>query len=83
MSKQKSRKVRHIDQAPPEPNFWNKLFRFFFPKDWKGELMKGRMAGEQLRQGKISPKVVPSFWLGKGIRKLVDPKHELKIGKKK
>ena len=60
-----------------------KVFRFFFPKDWKTEMMKGRMAGEQMRQGKISPKVVPTYWLGKGIRKAVDPEHKLKVGEQK
>jgi len=79
----KKKQVKHPGKAPPPPSFWYKLFRFFFPKDWRGELTKGRTLGEQLKQGKISPKVIPSWWLGKGIRKLVDRKHKMEVGEKK
>ena len=60
-----------------------KIYRFFVPKDFKAELTKGAIIGERLRQGKISPKAVPTWWLGKGIRKLIDPKHKMEVGKKK
>lgn len=58
------------------------IYRFFIPKDFKAELAKGAMRGEELIRGKISPKVVPTWWIGKLVRKLVDPKHEMKVGKK-
>jgi hypothetical protein len=59
------------------------IYRFFVPKNFGEELLKGRIIGEQIRQGKISPKVVPTWWLGKAIRKLIDPKHKMKIGEKR
>lgn len=65
-----------------KPNFLVKVFRFFFPKNFKAELYKGMYQGQTMQQG-ISPKVVPTWWLGKGLRKLVDPKHKVKFGKEK
>jgi len=53
------------------------------PKDFKAEVTKGMMIGEQVRQGKITPKVVPTWWLGKLVRRLVDPKRKMKVGEKK
>ena len=63
--------------------FWIRIFRFFVPKDFKAEVTKGMMIGEQVRQGKITPKVVPTWWLGKLVRRLVDPKRKMKVGEKK
>jgi len=59
------------------------IYRFFVPKDFKAELIKGQIRGEQIRSGQLTPKMLPTWWLGKGIRKLVDPKHKMKIGKEK
>jgi len=39
------------EQAKP-PSFWYKLFRFFVPKDWKGELTKGKIIGAQMVKDK-------------------------------
>ncbi len=60
-------------------NIFIKIYRFFIPKDWKGELHKGMMAAEQIRQGKLTPKMLPTWWIGKGVRKVVDPKHKIKV----
>ena len=60
-----------------------KIYRFFVPKDFKDQMLKGRMRGEQIRQGMLDPKILPTWWLGKGLRKLVDPKHKMKIGENK
>ena len=73
--------AKHKKQVK-QSSFWCKLFRFFFPKDWKSEVMKGRMLGEQMKRGDISPKFVPSWWLGKWARKLVDPKRKAEVNKK-
>jgi hypothetical protein len=53
-----------------------RLYRFFVPKNFGAELYKGRVIGDKIKRGEISPKAVPTWWLGKGIRKLVDPKHK-------
>ena len=82
MGKQRKHKKINYPDKTPEPSFWYKLFRFFFPKDWKGEIAKGQMIGYQMRTGQVSPKVMPTWWLGKGIRKLIDPKRKMKVGKK-
>ena len=57
----------------------SKIFRFFFPKDWKGELRKGIKIGKQ--SGQSLGGVM--FDLGKKARKVVDPEHKMKLGKKK
>jgi hypothetical protein len=62
-------------------NIFVRIFRFFFPKNFRAEMYKGMQIGEDIKKGKISPKVVPTYWVGKGIRKVVDPKHKMKIGK--
>ena len=56
-----------------------RIYRFFVPKDFKAELQKGMLQGNEIREGRLTPKVIPTFWLGKAIRKLVDPKHKRKI----
>ncbi len=68
---------------PKKLNLLEKIFRFFFPKDWKGEMIKGRIIGEQIREGRLTPKMLPTYWLGKGIRKVIDPKKKLKFGGRK
>ncbi len=64
-------------------NILIKVFRFFFPKDFHAELIKGMQAGEDIKRGKLSPKWLPTWWLGKGVRKVIDPKHKMKVGKEK
>lgn len=59
-----------------------RIFRFFIPKDFKDELIKGMYKGEELKRGKDIEKVVPTWWIGKGLRKIVDPKHKMKVGNK-
>ena len=66
-----------------KPNIWARIFSFFFPKDFGAELLKGRMIGDQIKRGNISSKALPTWWLGKGVRKLVDPKHKMKLRKRK
>jgi glucan phosphoethanolaminetransferase (alkaline phosphatase superfamily) len=61
----------------------NKIYRFFVPKNFKDEMIKGQLIGEQMKQGLMTPKVVPTWYIGKGLRKLIDPKHKMKIGKDK
>ena len=39
--------------------------------------------GQELRQGRDIEKYVPTYWIGKLARKIIDPKHKMKIGKKK
>ena len=65
-----------------EHNIFYRIFRFFFPKDWREQMYQGQLAGAQLRQGKITPKILPTYWLGRLARKIVDPKHKMKIGNK-
>ncbi len=60
----------------------NKVYRFFIPKNFKDELYKGQLMGEQMKRGLMTPKVIPTWYLGKALRKLIDPKHKMKIGKK-
>ncbi len=63
--------------------FITRIFRFFFPKDWIGEIIKGQIVGEQIREGRLTPKMMPTWWIGKGLRKIIDPKHNMKFGGKK
>ena len=78
MGKQrKRRKINYPDKAP-EPSFWYKLFRFFFPKNFRAELRKGMQIGQQ--PGQTIGNAM--FQLGKGARKVIDPKHKMKVGKK-
>lgn len=43
-------------------------------------MYKGRVVGAQIRSGQLSPKIIPTWWVGKGIRKLT---NKLKITKEK
>lgn len=60
-----------------------KIYRFFIPTNFKDEMLKGQIIGQQIRQGAMKPEIVPTWWLGKGLRKLIDPKHKMKFGKEK
>ena len=55
-----------------------KIFRFFFPKDWKAELQKGKEIGSSSGIAKAIGGGI--FGLGKAARKKVDPEHKMKIG---
>jgi hypothetical protein len=67
----------------PIMNFLTALYRFFVPKNFSEEMLKGKIIGDQLKQKLITPKISPTWWLGKGLRKVIDPKHKMKIGNKK
>lgn len=71
MRKQKSRERK--------PNFWSKLFRFFFPENFKGELKKGMEVGKGSHVTQELGRRL--YGLGKVTRKKVDPEHKMKIGK--
>jgi len=58
-----------------------KISRFFFPKDFKGELARGIEigAGSGIAKGLWHL----SFRLGKLARKVVDPQYKMKFEKKR
>jgi len=58
-----------------------KIFRFFFPKDFKGELAKGIEMGAS--SGIAKGLWHLSFGFGKLVRKVVDPQHKMKFEKKR
>ena len=64
-----------------KPSWFARIYRFFVPQDFKTQLYQGMKAGEDIRRGKISPKIIPTYWLGKGVRRMVDPKHKMRVGK--
>ena len=64
-------------------NWLARIFRFFIPKDFHASLYEGMRIGEELKRGRITPKILPTWWLGKGLRKIIDPKHKLQVGKEK
>lgn len=64
-----------------KPNFFIRLYRFSIPKDFHAELVKGQMIGENIRRGRVSPKVIPTWWLGKVLRMIIDPNRKMKVGK--
>ena len=66
-----------------EHNIFYRIFRFFFPKDWRMQMYQGQLIGAQLRRGKITPRLLPTYWLGKLARKIIDPRHKMKFGDKK
>lgn len=80
MGKQRKHKKQKVEK---KSNWLVRLFRFFVPKNFQAELYRGMQMGEDIKQGKLSAKVVPTWWLGKWTRKLIDPKHKMKIGKNK
>ncbi len=62
-------------------SFWHKLFRFFFPKNWKAEFQRGKEMGSG---SAIAKKIGGGmFEAGKAARKKVDPEHKMKIGNQK
>lgn len=80
-------KNKDIKVEVKKPNILSKIYRFFVPKDFKGEMLKGRIMAANA-QGKIlekitNPKNMPTWYIGKGLRKLIDPKHKMKFGKEK
>lgn len=60
--------------------YLNKIFRFFFPKNFKEELQRGLFEGDKIRRGELAPKMFPTWWIGKVVRKIIDPKHKMKVG---
>jgi hypothetical protein len=62
--------------------FLTGLYRFFIPKNFKDEMLRGKIIGDNLKEKILTPKISPSWWLGKGLRKVIDPKHKMNIGKK-
>lgn len=83
MTKKSNNKKKRKDKRIKNQNIFIKIFRFFVPKNWNEEIIKGQMIGADIRSGKITPKVIPTYWLGRLIRKIVDPKHKKQVGTKK
>jgi len=66
-------------QRTTKYRIWTRIFRFFFPKDFKKEIKKGMEAG---KASNISKKLGEGIYgLGKFTRGKVDPEHKMKIGK--
>lgn len=64
-----------------KPKIWIKIFRFFFPKDWKAELRRGKEIGSS---SGVAKKIGGGmFDLGKTVRKKIDSEHKMKIGKQR
>ena len=64
-----------------KPSIWARIFRFFFPKDFWGELKRGMQMG---KASKVAEKLGGGLYgLGRFARKKVDPEHKMKIGKQK
>jgi len=61
--------------------FLNKIFRFFFPKNFNEELRRGMQIGSESKAREIIGTGL--FNGGKQLRKIVDPQHKLKIGSQK
>ena len=83
MGKQRKRRKQKPEK---KPSWLVRVFRFFIPKDFKQELERGKFIGMQVQSGYVPPEVfeaVPTFWLGKLLRKIIDPKHKMKFGKEK
>ena len=78
---------KHKKQMPEKkPNWIVRVFRFFVPKNFRQEIERGKYIGMQVQSGNIPPEVfeaVPTYWLGKLLRKIIDPKHKMKFGKEK
>jgi len=59
-------------------NIWIRIFRFFFPKDFKKELGRGMEMG---KGSNVTKKLGEGLYgVGKFARKKVDPGHKMKIG---
>lgn len=63
-------------------NIFVKIYRFFVPKNVIASLYEGMQRGAEIRGGRHIEKAMPTWWIGKGLRKLIDPKHKMKVGKK-
>ena len=64
-----------------KPSFWNRIFRFFLPKDWRGEFKRGVEMG---KGSTIAKKIGGALYDGgKGARRIVDPEHKMKIGEQR
>jgi len=61
--------------------FLNKIFRFFFPKNFNEELRKGMQIGSESKAREVIGTGL--FNGGKKLRQKIDPKHKLKIGNQK
>jgi len=48
-----SKKHKHKSKPPKKQSFIVRLFRFFFPKDFRAEFNKGRMVGARMRDKKM------------------------------
>lgn len=77
----KSKKSQKKKRRQEQPSLFRRIYRFFVPKDWQADVYKGMVYGQQWREGHLSPRVVPTYWVGKLLRKIIDPKHKMKIGK--
>ncbi|GAG41557.1 unnamed protein product [marine sediment metagenome] len=64
-----------------KPSIPERIFRFFFPKDFKGELKRGMEIG---KGSAVAKKIGGGLYdVGKAARGKVDPEHKLKIGSQK
>lgn len=53
MAKNKRSAYKLTPPPPPaKTNIFAKIFRFFFPKNWREELDRGRMVGVQVAKSK-------------------------------
>ena len=63
---------------PKQVSVLHRIFRFFFPKNFLGEVKKG------IEMGKVSEASKRlhggMYEAGKALRRKVDPEHEMKIG---
>lgn len=55
-----------------------RIYRFFIPKNFSMEMQRGRQIGAQ--PGQTIGNAL--FQLGKRTRKMIDPKHKMKVGGK-
>lgn len=83
MTKKRS-PVKVIERSKPRPKkygFWMRIFRFFFPPDFKGELRKGLEVG---KASGVARKIGGGLYeVGRFARRKVDPEHKMKIGEQR
>lgn len=61
----------------------SKIYRFFVPKEgYKAAYQSGLIQAQQMKANGLTPKVIPTWWIGKGLRKIIDPLHKMKVGNK-
>ena len=64
-----------------KPSIWVKIFRFFFPKDFWGELKRGMQMG---KASKAAEKLGGGLYgLGRFARRKVDPEHKIRTGERR